>query len=69
MNDIARYRLLHRGFNRVSTDYDSLQRALAEHVKILSAIESRDGRLARKEMEAHIGYWQVYFVEKFPEQE
>lgn len=63
--DIARYRLLHRGFNRVSTDYDVLQQALAEHVEILDALEARDGQRSRAAMEAHIGHWQVYFSEKF----
>ena len=65
--DIARYHLLHRGFNRVSTDYKSLQRALAEHVEILDALEARDGSRARSLMESHISYWQIYFVEKFHE--
>ncbi|MEK6237747.1 MAG: GntR family transcriptional regulator, partial [Planctomycetales bacterium] len=67
--DIGRYRLLHRGFNRVSTDYPSLQQALAEHFQILDALESRDGMGARLAMEAHIGFWQVYFAEKFHEQD
>lgn len=65
--DIARYHLLHRGFNRVSTDVASLQQALAEHVDILDALVARDGARARQAMEAHIGYWQLYFVEKFHE--
>lgn len=65
--DIARYRLLHRGFNRVSTDFDSLQQALAEHLEILAALEARDGLRARRAMEAHISVWQVYFTEKFHE--
>lgn len=63
--DIARYRLLHRGFNRVNTDYEVLQQALREHIEILDALEARDGSRARAAMEAHIGYWQIYFSEKF----
>lgn len=66
--DISRYHLLHRGFNRVSTDFDSLQGALAEHVEILDALEARDGAAARAAMEAHISHWQVYFAEKFHDQ-
>ena len=67
--DIARYRLLHRGFNRVTTDYESLQQALSEHIEILDALEQGDGKRAREAMEAHIGFWQVYFVEKFHDEE
>ena len=65
--DISRYHLLHRGFNRVSTDFESLQRALAEHLSILDALEARDGRGARAAMKDHIGAWQIYFTEKFHE--
>ena len=68
-DDIARYQLLHRGFNRVSTDFDSLQQALAEHIEILNALDSRDGVGARRAMEKHIGNWQVYFSEKFRDDE
>lgn len=67
--DISRYHLLHRGFNRVSTDFESLQRALDEHLLILDALESRDGRRARNAMEEHIGAWQVYFAEKLRERQ
>lgn len=65
--DISRYHLLHRGFNRVSTDFESLQQALAEHLQILAALEARDGALARQAMEEHISHWQIYFTEKFHE--
>lgn len=64
--DIDRYRLLHRGFNRLSTDVASLQRALAEHGAILAALESRDAATAKAGMAAHIGAWQRFFVEQFP---
>ena len=40
--DIDRYRLLHKGFNRISTDPASLRRALDEHLAILQALEARD---------------------------
>ena len=63
--DIDRYRLVHRGFNRISTDYGSLQSAHAEHVEILAALERRDGGAARQAMERHIANWQRYFVERF----
>lgn len=66
-DDVARYRLVHRGFNRVSTDEPSLLRALQEHLEILDAIERRDGPRARAAMESHITAWQEYFVERFPE--
>lgn len=67
--DIGRYRLLHRGFNRVSTERQALNRALEEHLQILDALESRNGPEARQAMESHIGVWQVYFVEKFHDEE
>jgi DNA-binding GntR family transcriptional regulator len=63
--DIDRYRLVHRGFNRVSTDFESLQDAHAEHVEILEALEAHDGKAARAAMENHIIHWQRYFVERF----
>ena len=60
--DIGRYRLLHRGLNRVATDPASLRTALAEHLAILDALEARDGRLARERMTAHIAAWQMFFL-------
>jgi DNA-binding GntR family transcriptional regulator len=63
--DIRRYRLIHRGFNHVSTDYNSLQSALEEHVEILDALSARDPSAARAAMERHIKNWQRYFVERF----
>jgi DNA-binding GntR family transcriptional regulator len=62
--DINRYRLLHKGFNRISTDPTSLQPAMAEHLAILDAIEARDGALARERMVAHIGTWQEFFLRR-----
>lgn len=64
-SDIDRYRLIHRGFNRVGTDYASLQQAHAQHVEILAALEARDGKAARRAMETHLTTWQRYFVGRF----
>jgi GntR family transcriptional regulator, rspAB operon transcriptional repressor len=64
--DITRYRLLHRGFNKLATTMNSLQDALAEHFQILDALERRDGEAASKAMIEHIQKWQAYFVDHFP---
>lgn len=64
--DIHRYRLLHRGFNRMSTDAESLQQALAEHLTILKWLEAREGDKARKAMVDHITAWQAFFIRAFP---
>ena len=60
--DISRYRLLHKGFNRTSTELSSLQQALREHLSILEALEAKDGDLARQRMVSHITAWQEYFI-------
>jgi DNA-binding GntR family transcriptional regulator len=65
--DILRYRLLHRGINRFSTDPKSLLRALAEHEGILDAIEARNQAVARERMVAHIKTWQLHFTVLFKE--
>lgn len=65
--DIHRYRLLHRGINRFSTDAKSLRRALAEHEGILEALEARDQVEARERMVAHINAWQQFFTARFDE--
>lgn len=64
-HDINRYRLLHRGFNRMSTDVASLQQALREHFEILDALENRQGARAREAMVHHIAVWQQYFIDHF----
>ncbi|MBX9677279.1 MAG: GntR family transcriptional regulator [Gemmataceae bacterium] len=64
--DIVRYRLLHRGFNKMSTNVDSLQQALAEHIGILDALEKRDPEAAASAMLTHVSEWQAYFVNHFP---
>jgi DNA-binding GntR family transcriptional regulator len=66
MQDIDRYRLIQRSFNRLSSDVLSLQQALQEHYEILDALDARDGMRARAGMERHIAVWQQYFVENFP---
>lgn len=63
--DIARYRLLHRGFNKMRTEVSALQRALDEHLAILDALEAHDAPAARAAMVAHIEAWQAYFVRSF----
>lgn len=64
--DIIRYRLLHRGFNKLTTNVESLQQALEEHYRILDALEKRDGDAAAKAMLDHIQEWQAFFVNHFP---
>lgn len=64
--EIIRYRLLHRGFNKLTTTVDGLQEALEEHVEILDAMERGDAELAARRMAEHIEKWQRYFVEHFP---
>jgi DNA-binding GntR family transcriptional regulator len=60
--DILRYRLLHRGFNKLGTTPEGLLTALAEHEAILAALKLRDGKLARERMVAHIEAWQQHFI-------
>ena len=64
--DISRYHLLHRGFNKLSTTPEGLEHALAEHVRILDALEKRDPKEAQRAMVDHLQEWQVYFVNHFP---
>jgi DNA-binding GntR family transcriptional regulator len=64
--DIARYRLFHRSFNKLTTTVEVLQQALDEHCRILDALERRDAKAAGQEMVAHIKEWQAYFVNHFP---
>jgi len=64
--DIVRYRILHRGFNKLNANIDNLQRALDEHIRILDALEKRDADSAAKGMLEHIQEWQAYFVNHFP---
>jgi DNA-binding GntR family transcriptional regulator len=65
--DIHRYRLLHKGFNRMATEPEGLQQALAEHLSILQALKARDGHLARERMVEHIGAWQTHFIKHLPQ--
>jgi DNA-binding GntR family transcriptional regulator len=64
--DINRYRLLHKGFNRMATEPGCLQAAMAEHAGILEALEMHNGPLARERMVAHIAAWQDYFIRTVP---
>ena len=65
--DIHRYRLLHKGFNRLATEPEGLQQALEEHLGILAALAARDGGLARERMVAHIAAWQIHFIKHLPQ--
>jgi DNA-binding GntR family transcriptional regulator len=64
--DIARYRLLHRGFNQMATNAEVLQKALAEHQAILKALTKRDAAKTSAAMVSHIATWQAFFVKNFP---
>jgi len=64
--DIVRYRVLHRGFNKLATNVEVLQQALDEHGRILDALERRDADAAAAAMAEHIQEWQAYFVNHFP---
>jgi DNA-binding GntR family transcriptional regulator len=63
--DIARYHLLHRGFNRLGTTPEGLEHAMKEHLRILDAIEKRDPKEAQRAMVDHLQEWQAYFVRRF----
>ncbi len=60
--DISRYRLLHRGINRLAATVECLQQALEEHLQILDALEKRDSEQAGRMMVGHVAEWQTYFV-------
>jgi GntR family transcriptional regulator, rspAB operon transcriptional repressor len=64
--DIVRYRLLHRGFNKMVTNAECLQQAIEEHLRILDALEHRDGEQAARAMVTHVAEWQAYFTNHFP---
>ena len=64
--DIARYHLLHRGFNKLGTTPEGLEHALEEHLRILDALEKRDAKEAQRAMVDHLQEWQAYFVNHFP---
>ena len=66
VQDIVRYRLLHRGFNKLTTTVAGLQDALQEHFQILDALEKREAETASRLMVEHIQEWQAYFVNHFP---
>ena len=64
--DITRYRMLHRGFHKLGSRSDFLRQALAEHLAILDALESRDPDKAAQAMASHLQEWQAYFVNHHP---
>jgi DNA-binding GntR family transcriptional regulator len=64
--DIARYRLLHRGINKLAGSVEVLEQALKEHQAILDGLEERDGERAARAMLVHITEWQAYFVNHLP---
>lgn len=64
--DIVRYRVFHRSFNRLATTVEVLQQALEEHRQILNALERRDPEGAAEAMRSHLQEWQAYFVNHFP---
>jgi DNA-binding GntR family transcriptional regulator len=52
--EISKYRCLVRAFCRMSGNRDNLRQALAEHRRILDALEARDATAARRAMAAHV---------------
>lgn len=65
--DIFRYRLVHRGFNTIRFTADLVPQALAEHERVLAAIDDRNPDEARKAMQVHLREWQAYYVRSFAE--
>ena len=63
--DILRYRMLHRGMNKLSTTVEVLQQAMAEHARILDALDARNAKAAQAAMVDHLREWQAYFVRQF----
>jgi DNA-binding GntR family transcriptional regulator len=59
--DIDRYRLLHRVFNRSHTDPNVLKQAVEEHHAILEALIERNSEKARLAMKTHLEEWQRFF--------
>jgi DNA-binding GntR family transcriptional regulator len=60
--DIARYRLLHRVFNRSHNDPKVLRQAAEEHAAILDALRQRSAEKARLAMRQHLEEWQRFFA-------
>lgn len=63
--DIRRYRMLHHALNRLRMTEDLIPQALGEHMAILSALESRDGKKAALAMEEHLREWKAFYVQRF----
>ncbi|MCW2573828.1 MAG: Transcriptional regulator, GntR family [Frankiales bacterium] len=63
--DIFRYRLVHRGFNTIRFTADLVPQSLAEHERVLSALDRRDPEAARTAMVTHLREWEAYYVRSF----
>ena len=65
-DDINRYRLLHKGINRMATTRECLNQAMQEHLGIIEALQSGNALLARNRMVDHIAAWQEFFIRQLP---
>lgn len=65
--DIERYRLIHRGLNTMRLTRELVPQALAEHMRILDALERRDPNQSRLATLEHIREWQAYYIRFFSE--
>lgn len=63
--DIFRYRLVHRGFNTIRFTADLVPQSLAEHERVLAALDQRDPEAARSAMLTHLREWEAYYVRSF----
>jgi DNA-binding GntR family transcriptional regulator len=65
--DIERYQLIHRGLNTMRLTPELVPQALAEHMRILGALERRDPNQCRLATLEHIQEWQAYYIRFFSE--
>lgn len=63
--DIFRYRLVHRGFNTIRFTADLVPQSLAEHERVLAALDQRDPDAARAAMLTHLREWEAFYVRSF----
>ena len=61
-DNIDRYRLMHRVFNRTHTDPSVNWQAADEHLRIIDALKRRSPEEARQAMREHLEEWQRFFV-------
>lgn len=66
--DIFRYRLVHRGFNTMRFTADLVPQSLAEHERVLAALDRRDPEAARSAMLMHLREWEAYYVRSFAQE-